>query len=293
MSLSFCLLIAVCGYGTDKINGTNHRLSLTKAIQPFLPDNPVLLSNVQDQIERHLLKLEKVRKRQSNDFNFLQNVFFKTHHRFLKRYSPSATFQELFDTGTYGCLSGSALYAIILDHFGFRYTIRELPNHVYLRIHLGDQLVVFESTDPINGFIKNKKQIDELTKRYEDRSRDLHTLFSVEAKTGNVIKDGYINEDISLSQLAGLQYYNMSIYRYKAKDHLSALDCISTAISFYRSQRTEVLMRLVISAILRNELISKEQKEKYLSHYISEVQLNKLSKTTDHQALLPQAPAQE
>src|SRR5687767_14329360 len=74
-----------------------------------------------DDITKFVGKLEDLRKSDRSDHQFLNRVFTKTHQRFLKHFEQYATFGETMSTGTYNCLTGTALYALLLSHFGYEY----------------------------------------------------------------------------------------------------------------------------------------------------------------------------
>ena len=65
---------------------------------------------------------------------FLRTIFYKTHNKLLLNYDKLASLDQTIEKGTYGCLTGTMLYALILDHFKIAYEIIELPNHVFLQI---------------------------------------------------------------------------------------------------------------------------------------------------------------
>jgi hypothetical protein len=64
-------------------------------------------------------KLSAKRESFKNDEAFLNHLFVKTHQRFLKHYEEYVSFSSMINKGTYNCLTGTALYALLLDYFGF------------------------------------------------------------------------------------------------------------------------------------------------------------------------------
>ena len=231
---------------------------------------------LKNQLEGFLVKLEKAKKRQRSDIGFLRTVFHKTHRKFLRSYDPSATLPETFATGTYGCLSGTAIYALILRHFGYDYEILETPSHVYLSVLLTDQKVLIESTLPLDGFISDQKKIRSITQQYEVDSRK-HTSIVAISRVSRSMNDFVYGKKIDLKQLSGLQFYNMSIYDI-AEDHLEeAMLNAQRSLEMYPSNRTEQLMEIVINKILQSKTLSKDQKAGILNNYIRQVKKKRLT----------------
>src|SRR5688572_28329423 len=110
-------------------------------------------------------KLETKKDRRS-DIQFLNQVFVKTHQRFLKNFNPYAAFGQTLDNGTYNCLTGTALYALILDHFGYRYQIIETNYHIFLVTETDEGKILFEATDPSGGFVSDAAAIEKRIASY-------------------------------------------------------------------------------------------------------------------------------
>jgi len=68
-----------------------------------------------------LKKLEKKQHSLKKEKDFVRFIFTKTHQEFLKEYKAYASFNELFSTGDYNCLTGTILYALVLNHFGIEH----------------------------------------------------------------------------------------------------------------------------------------------------------------------------
>ena len=77
---------------------------------------------------------EKLRQKESprNITRFCRLLFNRTHQEFFRRYSQFASFSETLNRGKYNCLTGTALYALLLNHFEIEYTIIETNYHIFL-----------------------------------------------------------------------------------------------------------------------------------------------------------------
>jgi hypothetical protein len=180
----------------------------------------------------------------------LKHLFYKTHRQYLKSYVPYQSFAKLLTDGTYGCLTATALYALLLEELGYEYEIIETNYHIFLVGEVSGQRFLIESTDPINGFLDSDKEIDErlnevtakgATPSTEDRYR-----FSFN-----------INRSISLEEMVGLQYYNMASQAYNNGNYIQAVADLDRAHQYYQSERINEFLLLVIDRIAldRNLLI--------------------------------------
>lgn len=229
--------------------------------------------------DRLIKKLEKIQDRRNSDYAFLKSIFYKTHTSLLNEYDRLATMDQTLQKGKFGCLTGTALYAIILEHFGYEYQIIELPNHVFIHLTLDEKSYVFESTLPSEGFMKTSVEMEQLLKQPWLSSRRISELTTV----GNWFEDfkDLPNQytTINLQQLAGLQYFNESAKHYLNKDYAVAMDMVLKAYELYPSERNEKLMQLIINKILKYDLIKEELKNQYLERYVSSIKGKKISQT--------------
>lgn len=227
-------------------------------------------------LSQYLTRLEAIKKRKKNDLEFLRSVFFKTHRKYLKRYDASATLEETMTTGVYGCLTGTALYSIILSHFGYENYIVELTSHVYLKVKLDDKIVLIESTLPEDGFLQNVSEIAKATEQYQYNSRKPNSIIAIAGiNEGNA--EGAYERSISLKQLSGLQYYNMAIYNIKGESLEIAFANARESIDLYPSKRTEQLMEIVINKILQSKNLTKDLKSGILNTYVTQVRKKRLT----------------
>lgn len=228
-------------------------------------------------LKDYISRLEKVKVRKHSDLQFLRSLFFKTHRSFLHKYSAGATLDETLKSGEFGCLSGTALYALILNHFGYDFEIVEMTSHVYLKVHLKNQTLLIESTLPGSGFISSEKRIVEATEQYTDESRKTNSLMAIASIGGLEEAAGTYQRSINLKQLSGLQYYNEAIFELGDQAYESAFLNARKALNLYPSLRTERLMEIVINKILQSKNLTKDQKTNILNSYITQVKEKKLT----------------
>lgn len=248
-------------------------------INYFLNNNSEQGPDLTQKIEKLVNRLEKVQKRRNSDQAFLRAIFYKTHNNLLRDYSRLASFEETLADGNFGCVSGTAIYGILLDHFGYDYQIIELPNHVFIHLSLDNESYIFESTLAYNGFRKSDENLENILKQRWINHRNITRLETV----GNWFEDfqleGQPYTTIDLKELAGLQYFNEAAIQYTQKNYKIALELAMEGYQLYDSQRIEKLMQLIINKILRYEQLKQSAKEKYLDQYVKFVKNRKLSQS--------------
>ena len=208
-------------------------------------DNPYF-SNYQELIRTLATK----QAHGTSDARFLKQIFYSVHKKILGTYEQYVTFDALFQNEQkYDCVTGTALYALILDHFGFDYDIHETDYHVYLVAYAQEKRFLFEATDPIYGFSSNSDEIDQ-------------RMNLVNLKSETIIKDylkGIGSEDealqnikiidniVTLSQLSGLHYYNQGLKYFNKGNYKKAFQMSIKAQGIYPSQRIKNASSFIFS----------------------------------------------
>jgi hypothetical protein len=219
---------------------------------------------------------EALRIKEKDDHSFLQKLFQKTHRKSLNRYNLYSDFGDTMLSGKYGCLSGTITYALLLSHFNFDYEVIELANHVYLQVHNGSSIILFESTLAARGFLDRPEDIKNALERYSQR-RTSNAMMAIAA--ANDLPNSEIENSIGLSELAGLQLYNRAIQTYKNSDLVSSLEFTLEAHEMYPSIRIKYLMQLLINEILYSKGLSEKVKQTALNNYVSHIRENRISQS--------------
>lgn len=279
LTLSFCGLFSINSLAQSDNTDKTTVNTLSDQLSTFFPEDlrhTALSHDIEADLSQYLTKLETIKKRKKSDLEFLKSVFFKTHRKYLKRYDASATLEETMTGGAYGCLTGTALYSMILSHFGYENEIMELTSHVYLKVKLDNQIVLIESTLPEDGFLENVSEIAKATEQYQDNSRKPNSIIAIAGiNEGNA--EGAYERSISLKQLSGLQYYNMAIYNIKGESLEKAFANARESLDLYSCKRTEQLMEIVINKILQSKNLTKDLKSGILNTYVTQVRKKRLT----------------
>lgn len=221
-----------------------------------------------------ITKLEEKKKSFNHDTQFLQYLFTKTHQRFLQNYTDYVSFRRTLKDGTYNCLTGTALYALLLDYFDFKYNIIETNYHIFLVAYTQSGKVLFEATDPLKGFVVDEAEINTRISTYKQ-----NTLARLNSKNKTYYRFSFdLYNDVSLEQMSGLLHYNLAIVEYNNHRLAASINHLDKAIGLYQSPRTEEFARIVLLSVVESRL-DMAVKESYVKQ-IQSLRKRKLAVTT-------------
>ncbi len=180
----------------------------------------------------------KLKKSKSTE-QFLKYFFYHIHRTHLKRYESYATLSDLLDSGQYDCVSGTALYALLLDALQVQFSVREMTHHTYLEIPLNDGIAIIESTDPLGGFVSDELAIAQRLAQYQSEEAD-PTIYPqpIQAKVG-------------MKELLGLSYFNAAVDYYNHHQFTPARQYLRQAIRWYPADRMYAFQAIVESVATR------------------------------------------
>jgi len=208
-------------------------------------------------------KLETKKKSVHDDFAFLKILFARTHSKFLKEYADCASFTELILSMRYNCLTATALYALLLDRFGYDYRIIETNYHIFLLVTTSKGGVLLETTDPLNGFVADKKSIEERIREYRSgdspqvSGRPDHYPFSFD-----------LFREVGLTEMTGLLYFNLAVEAFNRGKIDESIGFLQSASMYYTSERIEEFTRVILMAVSQSNLDDRAK-----SFYVNKVLL--------------------
>nr|WKN40207.1 hypothetical protein K4G66_16055 [Tunicatimonas sp. TK19036] len=174
----------------------------------------------------------------------IKQLYKTLHQSFLRKYALKNTFSSIFRQGQYNCVSATALYAMALKELGIDYAIRETPTHVYLVAYPKAERILVESTDPAGGYyaFDDRFKSEFVTQM---RKRKLISDQEFNTKGVNLLFDEYYftDEDITLKELVGLQYYNDALYSMEDERQTYAQQQLEKAYLLYPSERIAYLLQ--------------------------------------------------
>jgi len=207
-------------------------------------------------------QLETKQPRFKDQTDFLRYVYYKVHRKYLREYRSPSTMADLFEDGTYDCLTGTALYAIILEKLGIDHSIVETTFHVFLTASIDNRMVLIESTSPLDGFIADSELINTTLVSYRQDHEN-----KVWARQDYYKPLQPVHNRVSITELAGLQFYNQAVAAYNSHDLESALLNLSNALKYYPSPRLKEMMVVMLNTLDQEDNIDPLIKDEYLSRY--------------------------
>ncbi len=197
-----------------------------------------------DELNEFLAHLRKKQQKYRSEKRFLSYFFYKVHRKFLKQYRPHTTFPELLEQGSYDCVTGTALYALLLDALGISYQVSEFPFHVYLEVITTEaDTFLIESTDPQGGWVTSPTE--------QKRRFAFYSQVSAQEEEAYFQYDFMIAETIDLFQLVGLSYFNEAVAHYNQRNIQRAVRLLTQAECWYASPRT-ASFKTLISSLAQN-----------------------------------------
>jgi hypothetical protein len=173
-------------------------------------------------------------------------IYDNLHSKFLTKYELKNRFEEVFYNGYYNCVSATALYALAFEDLAIPYSIKEEPTHVYLVAYPDAERIMLQTTLPQAGYITLS---DEFKQAFVKRLKDQKLISSQEyaAKSIAELFDEYYfgkGSNISLLNLAGLQYSNDALYKFDDKKFEEAFTQLEKAYILYPSERVAYLLMI-------------------------------------------------
>lgn len=183
--------------------------------------------------------LDQHMNKDMGNVRMLNELFFTTHKLMLKDYAKLANFSKTLTDGVYDCVTGTGLFAILLDRYQIPYWIVETDAHVYIKGDYKGTAFILESTFPDHGLITGKKNIKNFESQFlpnGNLNNEDNSLIGV-GKVSEVPASGKELNYIGLRELAGLQYYNDAIKKFYEREYNDAYVQLIKATYLYSSPR--------------------------------------------------------
>lgn len=240
---------------TEYINHSNSPSTLELQLIVDRNIDELTASNALRDYNSLLETLKSKKQSTKSEIAFLNWMFYKVHRKVLKNYNQYVTLAETLSKGNYDCLTATSLYAQLLTDLGFNPEVVETTYHIYLKVSSNGKPVLFESTDPINGFIVSEREIAERINEYSQEENRVDNYYSFNKK---------FNQSVGLIKLTGLQYFNTAVLAYNSEDLIETVDLLEKALLFYQSDRITEFGIVLANAISSNPEISLEEKAQSL-----------------------------
>lgn len=219
-----------------KLSGRSDEI-INLFLTSYKEDSTVSYSEVVGKINDCVRELQEEIKDKSEQKK-VKIIYDFVHKRFFKVYNLKNSFSEIFSKGEYNCVSASAMYAFVFERLNISYQLKETPNHIFLIAYPESHKIVLETTAPENGYYRFPKDFAQnfvqsliRAKRISKQEMDTTTMESL------FNKYYFSSEDISIVQLAALQYDNFGLFNIDEKKYEVASVLLRKAYYLYPSDR--------------------------------------------------------
>ncbi len=190
----------------------------------------------------------------NSDFKVVRKLFYQAHTKFLKNYVAYSQVDDIFKNGNYDCLSGTYFFAKALDELRIPYKIFETNYHIFLTVQTDRGEVLLETTDRINGFVRNRKAIDEKVSKYQQTRSNAST-------TELYLSRIRIFHQLNSQQLPGLLFFNRAVEAFNKNELNQCCQYLEQAWKIYDNERIEFFIPILLHSIEISQL-GKSEKEK-------------------------------
>ncbi len=204
-----------------------------------------------------------------NELKFLKSMVNESHKKFLKSYKSYSQFNELFESGHYDCLSGTAFFSVLLEELQFQYKIIETNYHIFLVIETKQGQVLLETTDRLFGFKTDPQEIEKSLSHYKE-----NLLASSSSKNTNYYHyRTNLFHEVNNLQLGGLLYFNQAVIAYNNQEWATCVDRLEKAKVIYNNPRVEELTEILADSIALSKLHEKVKQQLliHLSKYVTDL----------------------
>lgn len=211
------------------------------------------IGGVEERISAFVQSLSSKKLATSNLEKKVKYIFEEVHNEFFKKYELLASFDEIFDTGMYNCVSASALYALVFDQTDIDYDIVSTTNHVYIIADPNGQNIKVESTDPDGEHYKMKEKSKRATVKYLIDNK-LIAKNEVAGMTFEQYYDTHFAEENEVVDLLGLiayQYHNRGVELFAKEEKTKpAIRKLEIANQLHETREIKMLLSTIYNTII-------------------------------------------
>lgn len=210
----------------------------------------------------------------------IQKLYQDVHDVLFEKYEMKNTFDQVFSSGIYNCVSGTALYALLFNELNIPYSIIEKPTHVYLMAYPNQEEILVETTDPSGAFLSFNEKF-RVAAVEQLKASKLVSEEDVRSKSVDAIFQEFYSSDqsIDIRQLVGLQYLNDALYNMDAGRLNYAYEQLEKAYFLYPKENLGMML-----IIMNIQLLEENQYESPIAmDYLGNLsRLKQFGLTNDH-----------
>lgn len=198
----------------------------------------------------------------------VKKVFADVKKKYLTNYRYLVFFPDLFISGVYNCVTGTALIAIIFDELQIPYSIVKVPSHVYLIAYPKTHKIGVESTKNKDGVFQWNDYSKRMAINYLLRTEKISES-DVRQNSADIIIDRYfyVSSELTFKNLVGIHFINRALELNKISINKKALTFIEKALTFDESQQTQLIYASILVDLLGETKSDKIEVIDYLTKY--------------------------
>ena len=188
---------------------------------------------------------------QKSEEHRIKLIYSKVHENLLNKYEFEALFSDLIRKGVYNCVTGSALYACVLDGLQVPYRIKLLPNHVFLVAYPDSKPIKVEVTTPNEGTVNYNESYRKNFVNYLVSYKLISKSEFTEKSVDQLFKENFDkDESISFEALIGVQCFNQALYSLDKENLSEAFINIEKAAKYYPCPKTKVMFNGIAAKLI-------------------------------------------
>lgn len=192
---------------------------------------------------------EKLPRR--NQEKKIRNIYKTIHSEYFRKYESSCYFNEIFEKGTYNCVTASVLFGLTFEVLKIPFEIRLSENHAYVVAYPQTLSVMVETTNPTEGFTSYDQGFKIGYVKYLRDSKIISDNEYATSSVNELFNQHYFKEEsINLKSLAGVQYFNLGVGFLNKRDYRNAFKQFEKAWILFPSERVVYVLLNSIYAIL-------------------------------------------
>jgi len=204
---------------------------------------------IQKDMNGFIQVLQEKKNKAKSEVRFLRSLVNLSHSKFLKHYQAYSQFNQVFETRTYDCLSGTAFFSVVLNQLGFSYKIIETNYHIFLLVSTEQGEVLLETTDRLAGLKTSAKEINQTLDLYKQ-----NRLSASASEANYYLYQSQLFREVDAIQLGGLLYFNQAVVAYNEQNWSLCAKKLAKARNVYNNPRVEELSEILFKSIVQNEI---------------------------------------
>ena len=189
-------------------------------------------------IDKLIQQLENKKLRKKPLAKQIKTIHGAVYDNLFRKYEADALFHQMFEDGTYQCVTGTALFSMILTHFDIKHSIIAHADHTNIMIQQGGTELLLESTEGEIGSYRIGPRFQKAYVSYLKNNR-LISSREYQGKTEQEIFSSYFQqqESIQLKELIGIHYANQGLLLFEQGSIGSAIKAFEKASMFWTNEK--------------------------------------------------------